>query len=748
MAASISTVLNQCLKEFTESTTLDALSRYENEVSQRRWSDELGRLRIWAGNIGAHQTGLSSLDYRLRDASHLKSETVKILQRMLRVLRSLTEVMNEEEEGQMEIDEAFPDSDTEMDDDNNEMTDVQVLYQSLRNIINLLFRISMAIRRPADHDRLLGIKIKNASFFEPWAQQHVSHKFPNADANMTSRLSAAMARQKAVLKYFERHKAKLSKGLVVTGETESNYLSETVATEMPLTDNMDQLQFLETASMSGISQTSYAPSMFTATESLSIPNAPRESADNNPFECPYCCLVITIRNTKDWAHHIFRDLMPYVCVSPECSTPSKLYGSRRQWYQHISEAHSVPANMQSGLNCPLCQLDIRPPLTFERHVGHHMEQLALFVLPRVDPGERAQSEASPGSGSLAVVGDTSNPSSDSEEVESPREKPKGLGIGDIANYDEYSHTASQEQFGRVYQTTLQDADGTPEARGSTDRVAKRRRHSSRSNSDEDTLDDGLHNYGSERRVAWSREMDDAHIALLDGGSPGPPSPRSHLVPSRFRVTEEDDSSLQPRTRDGSFPASIGTYSDDPSAGVDEPARYGYSAREADPSLLPTKTKESIYHLDPSLQPSPSAKATTSENLSEGDKHVEDMVAGSSSAIKPGIPAEGTLDPQRGIFPDIPSQTTGLHHPEHEPWTKIDRQLVNPAALEAGNERFEERSGFVIVMRKLSKEEIQAYAVKTQEIRDDRQRQQEKRLPMADSPPPKLETFSYITDEGK
>jgi hypothetical protein len=37
-------------------------------------------------------------------------------------------------------------------------------------------------------------------------------------------------------------------------------------------------------------------------------------------------------------------------------------------------------------------------------------------------------------------------------------------------------------------------------------------------------------------------------------------------------------------------------------------------------------------------------------------------------------------------------------------------------LEAGNERFEERSDYVIVLRVLSKEEIQAYAVKTQEIR--------------------------------
>ena len=50
------------------------------------------------------------------------------------------------------------------------------------------------------------------------------------------------------------------------------------------------------------------------------------------------------------------------------------------------------------------------------------------------------------------------------------------------------------------------------------------------------------------------------------------------------------------------------------------------------------------------------------------------------------------------------------------WTKIDRRLVNVRALEEANERFEERSDFVIVLRVLSKDEIQALADRTREIR--------------------------------
>lgn len=401
MATNIATVLNECVKEFTELTSSGALTQYDNEVSKHRWLDEFGRLRIWAGNIGAHQTGQSSLDYRLRDASHLKNETVKLLQRLLRVLRDLADVMKDEDPVEDEdYDETFFEvSDGELEDD-NDMTDIQMLFQSLRNTINLLFQISMAIRRPADHDRLLGVKIKDESYFEPWAQQHISHKFPNAMVSIIPRLGAAMARQKGVLKYFERHRAKLGQGLSGNGDQ----LSETVATEMV---SADHLQFLETNSTSGISQTSYAPSIFTSNESLSVPNPPKESADENPFECPYCYLVIKIKGKKDWARHVFRDLTPYVCISTECSTPSKLYESRRQWYDHMCQSHSMLADLQSGSNCPLCQVQIRPPLTFDRHVGHHMEQLALFVLPRTIPTEEAFPGTASNAASLADVGDES-----------------------------------------------------------------------------------------------------------------------------------------------------------------------------------------------------------------------------------------------------------------------------------------------------------------------------------------------------
>jgi hypothetical protein len=88
--------------------------------------------------------------------------------------------------------------------------------------------------------------------------------------------------------------------------------------------------------------------------------------------------------------------------------------------------------------------------------------------------------------------------------------------------------------------------------------------------------------------------------------------------------------------------------------------------------------------------------------------------------------KGILRPPREKFPEPPepiregvaplkdAKKDGI--PPDARWTKISRKLVNPEALELGKERFEAREDFVIVLRVLSKEEVQAYAEATQQIR--------------------------------
>lgn len=50
-------------------------------------TDQVARFKIWVGNIDAHQKGMSSLDYRLREASHIRAQVVRLLGDLLARLR-------------------------------------------------------------------------------------------------------------------------------------------------------------------------------------------------------------------------------------------------------------------------------------------------------------------------------------------------------------------------------------------------------------------------------------------------------------------------------------------------------------------------------------------------------------------------------------------------------------------------------------------------------------------------------------
>lgn len=54
---------------------LTASPHFAAQVRPELVKDEFDRFKIWAGNIAAHRKGRRSLEYRLRDASHLKDET-------------------------------------------------------------------------------------------------------------------------------------------------------------------------------------------------------------------------------------------------------------------------------------------------------------------------------------------------------------------------------------------------------------------------------------------------------------------------------------------------------------------------------------------------------------------------------------------------------------------------------------------------------------------------------------------------
>ena len=124
----------------------------------------------------------------------------------------------------------------------------------------------------------------------------------------------------------------------------------------------------------------------------------------------------------------------------------------------------------------------------------------------------------------------------------------------------------------------------------------------------------------------------------------------------------------------------------------------------------------------------SESSSSDSDLDDRPRQVR-VVTPTNEPIEPKEPPKSILRQPREKFPEDPAPVRegvaplkdagkkGI--PPNARWTKIDRKLVNPEALDAGNERYEERTDYVIVLRVLTKEEIEQYALKTQEIRGKR-----------------------------
>lgn len=97
-----------------------------------------------------------------------------------------------------------------------------------------------------------------------------------------------------------------------------------------------------------------------------------------------------------------------------------------------------------------------------------------------------------------------------------------------------------------------------------------------------------------------------------------------------------------------------------------------------------------------------------------DKEEKKPIKGILKQPKPQFPEEP--NPIReGVAPHKDDKSKA-DVPAGARWTKISRKMVNPEALTIGKERFEVRDDFVIVLRVLSKEEIQGYAAATAQLR--------------------------------
>ncbi|KAG7291781.1 hypothetical protein NEMBOFW57_001801 [Staphylotrichum longicolle] len=124
--------------------------------------------------------------------------------------------------------------------------------------------------------------------------------------------------------------------------------------------------------------------------------------------------------------------------------------------------------------------------------------------------------------------------------------------------------------------------------------------------------------------------------------------------------------------------------------------------------------------------------------SSRDERQVRVVPPPKDAVVEKKPIKGILKQPKAQFPEEQNPVregvaphkddkTKADVPQGARWTKISRKMVNPEALKIGKERFEVRDDFVIVLRVLSKEEIQAYAAATATLRERRKKEYEREM---------------------
>ena len=347
------------------------------------WEDEIGRLRVWAANIGAHQTGQSSLAYRLRDASHISQQVKKLLKDLQKALSDFEVLLDDSRSYQKDL--TWVD---QLDDQvYDRRVEAQELQEEVANIIDCLYQMSMLVRNPARHSVFATYQPDDGMSFEPYDKSHVAHKFPAAEPTIVSRLALAITSRRRYLRHRSRHHEKLSQG-IDSDENAGSSVSETIATKVNLQEN----KFDDRSSESGFSGTSYSSSLLNDNNpGTSIPSLPKESKRRRPFECPYCFFMVSTYDLRSWARHVFRDLHPYLCPLVECTTPTKMYDRRQDWTDHIASVHGYDrfkhSSNNSSLACPLCSHQEHSIKAIEAHLARHMEGLALFALPIESPDD-------------------------------------------------------------------------------------------------------------------------------------------------------------------------------------------------------------------------------------------------------------------------------------------------------------------------------------------------------------------------
>ncbi|KAH7239363.1 hypothetical protein BKA59DRAFT_558702 [Fusarium tricinctum] len=411
----------------------DSSQRNDTEpTSLLKLKDEQSRFMVWSRNVGAHRSGHSSLDHRLRDASNIRDHIIQILCDLIELLGDTKEILERKaapnHQQQLSLDILIDDSD----DEGFPLAGLSVASElsqillSIAESIDCLFRLSVTINNHFPHDHLKDASSTDCSHFESYDIKYVRKRFSTASDVITERLGKANSRRRQYFKYRELRRNKLASGQDDIDDHTAEITDGPSSQGLSLTDFFPS-ELQEADAEPTTPSTSYAMSD-TIPGQQHVPALP-EGARDGSFECPFCFLMISAPSEGLWKKHVFSDLGPYICLELDCPAPDQDFQYRHQWIDHVrkyhwkiwtcclgcdntfislesvvahlTQVHSEAVTMASfksllsicekpkpvddSAECPLCKEILNSFEQYQRHVAYHQEDLALVTLAHMSP---------------------------------------------------------------------------------------------------------------------------------------------------------------------------------------------------------------------------------------------------------------------------------------------------------------------------------------------------------------------------
>lgn len=219
-----------------------------------------------------------------------------------------------------------------------DLTPFQQRMYAMEQTIDRLFRLSMAIRRHSlGHQDQRAAKFvmtddegnTNTDAFEQYAFARISHQFPDAPLQIVQKLASAITFRRRRFLYRSSHQNKLSSHAVQPNKSPMNLPllntqehstivgqrsqvtispaqkpsnnrhlkngqhSTTTATFFPASN----FRIGSVLNARSTVTTSFAPAL-DSLASVPIPDAPPLAAGSKEFECPYCCIMLSIEESS------------------------------------------------------------------------------------------------------------------------------------------------------------------------------------------------------------------------------------------------------------------------------------------------------------------------------------------------------------------------------------------------------------------------------------------------------------------